>query len=65
MCAHSQREAVARGYCAMQFNLVVSTNEAAVNLWQKTASALWSSASISPDTLDLGCLRNAQETETC
>ena len=35
MCAHSQREAVARGYCAMQFNLVVSTNEAAVHLWQK------------------------------
>ena len=35
MCEHSQREAVARGYCAMQFNLVVSTNEAAVHLWQK------------------------------
>lgn len=35
MCVHSQREAVARGYCAMQFNLVVSVNEAAVKLWQK------------------------------
>lgn len=35
MCAHSQREAVARGYCAMQFNSVVSTNKAAVTLWQK------------------------------
>ena len=35
MCEHSQREALARGYRAMQFNLVVSTNRAAVRLWQK------------------------------
>lgn len=34
MCEHSQREAVARGYRAMQFNLVVSTNKGAVRLWQ-------------------------------
>lgn len=34
MCEHSQREAASRGYRAMQFNLVVSTNEAAVRLWK-------------------------------
>lgn len=34
LCEHSQREAVARGFRAMQFNLVVSTNERAVRLWQ-------------------------------
>jgi L-amino acid N-acyltransferase YncA len=35
MCEHSQREAVSRGYRAMQYNLVVSTNEGAVRLWEK------------------------------
>ncbi len=35
MCEHSQREAIALGYRAMQYNLVVSTNEAAVHLWKK------------------------------
>lgn len=35
MCAHSQQEALAQGFRAMQFNLVVSTNETAVRLWQK------------------------------
>jgi RimJ/RimL family protein N-acetyltransferase len=35
MCAHSQREALSRGFRAMQFNLVVSTNEGAVRLWKK------------------------------
>ncbi|MEO8103145.1 MAG: N-acetyltransferase [Betaproteobacteria bacterium] len=35
MCAHSQREAVSMGFLAMQFNLVVSTNERAVRLWKK------------------------------
>ena len=35
MCEHSQQEAIARGFEAMQFNFVVSTNEAAVGLWQK------------------------------
>ena len=35
MCEHSQAEAVARGYRAMQYNLVVSTNDSAVHLWQK------------------------------
>jgi RimJ/RimL family protein N-acetyltransferase len=35
MCEHSQREAVVLGFRAMQFNLVVSTNERAVRLWQR------------------------------
>jgi ribosomal protein S18 acetylase RimI-like enzyme len=35
MCEHSQREAMSMGFLAMQFNLVVSTNERAVRLWQK------------------------------
>ena len=35
MCEHSQREALAQGFRAMQFNLVVATNETAVRLWQR------------------------------
>lgn len=35
MCEHSQDEARARGYRAMQYNLVVTTNDVAVRLWQK------------------------------
>jgi L-amino acid N-acyltransferase YncA len=35
MCEHSQQEALQRGFRAMQFNLVVSTNSGAVRLWQK------------------------------
>lgn len=35
MCEHSQDEARRRGFRAMQFNLVVSTNESAFRLWQK------------------------------
>jgi ribosomal protein S18 acetylase RimI-like enzyme len=35
MCGHSQQEAVSRGFLAMQFNLVVSTNDKAVRLWKK------------------------------
>jgi ribosomal protein S18 acetylase RimI-like enzyme len=35
MCKHSQQEAAARGFRAMQYNLVVSTNEVAVRLWKK------------------------------
>ena len=35
MCEHSQREAVSMGFLAMQFNLVVATNERAVRLWKK------------------------------
>lgn len=35
LCEHSQEEAKRRGFLAMQFNMVVSTNEGAVRLWQK------------------------------
>ncbi len=35
MCKHSQQEAVALGFRAMQYNLVVSTNERAVRLWKR------------------------------
>jgi hypothetical protein len=35
MCEHSQSEAIRMGFRAMQFNIVVATNEAAVRLWQK------------------------------
>lgn len=34
MCAHALDHAKARGYLAMQFNFVVSTNTRAVALWQ-------------------------------
>lgn len=34
MCAHSLERAKERGFRAMQFNFVVSTNERAVRLWQ-------------------------------
>jgi len=33
MCAHSLEHGRARGYRAMQFNLVISTNVPAVHLW--------------------------------
>ncbi len=35
LCEHSLETAKTLGFQAMQFNLVVSTNEAAVNLWKK------------------------------
>lgn len=35
MCEHSQHEAATRGYRAMQYNLVVTTNQVAVQLWKK------------------------------
>jgi RimJ/RimL family protein N-acetyltransferase len=35
MCVHSQGEAVARGFRAMQFNFVVSTNHTAIRLWKR------------------------------
>jgi ribosomal protein S18 acetylase RimI-like enzyme len=34
MCAHSLEHARERGFRAMQFNFVISTNERAVRLWQ-------------------------------
>ena len=35
MCEHSMATARAAGFTAMQFNLVVASNEVAVRLWQK------------------------------
>jgi ribosomal protein S18 acetylase RimI-like enzyme len=35
LCEHSQQAAVKRGFRAMQYNLVVSTNTGAVRLWKK------------------------------
>lgn len=40
MCEHSQAEAVKLGYRAMQYNLVVKTNEASVYLWKKMGFAI-------------------------
>ncbi|MBX8532590.1 GNAT family N-acetyltransferase [Pseudomonas cichorii] len=39
MCEHSQQLARESGFLAMQFNSVVSTNEAAVALWSKLGFA--------------------------
>lgn len=35
LCKHSQVEAVNMGFRAMQYNLVVATNEGAIRLWKK------------------------------
>ena len=35
MCEHSQQVAANLGFRAMQYNLVVSTNEGAIRLWKK------------------------------
>ena len=40
MCEHSQATAVAMGFRAMQFNIVVTTNERAVRLWLKLGFAV-------------------------
>ena len=40
MCDWSQTEARRLGYLAMQYNLVVSTNEVAVALWQRHGFAI-------------------------
>jgi ribosomal protein S18 acetylase RimI-like enzyme len=40
MCAHSLDHARARGFRAMQYNIVVSTNERAVRLWQAMGFAI-------------------------
>lgn len=40
MCQHSQSEARIQGYMAMQYNLVISTNEVAVHLWQSQGFTL-------------------------
>ncbi|PZU10190.1 GNAT family N-acetyltransferase [Sphingomonas sp.] len=40
MCGHSIDHARARGYRAMQFNFVVSTNVRAIRLWQRMGFAV-------------------------
>jgi L-amino acid N-acyltransferase YncA len=40
MCEHSMDQARARGFRAMQFNFVVSSNERAVRLWQSLGFAI-------------------------
>jgi ribosomal protein S18 acetylase RimI-like enzyme len=40
MCQHSLARAKERGFRAMQFNFVVSTNERAVKLWQSLGFAI-------------------------
>jgi RimJ/RimL family protein N-acetyltransferase len=40
MCEHSQHEAVKLGFRAMQYNLVVATNESAIRVWQKHGFAI-------------------------
>ena len=40
MCLHSFEEAGRQGYRGMQYNLVVTTNHAAVHLWQKMGMAI-------------------------
>lgn len=40
LCEHSQAQARELGFRAMQFNLVVATNEGAVRLWQKLGFAI-------------------------
>jgi ribosomal protein S18 acetylase RimI-like enzyme len=35
LCEHSQKVAIELGYKAMQFNFVISTNQAAIRLWSK------------------------------
>ena len=40
LCTHSLQRARERGFLHMQFNFVVSTNEAAVSLWKKMGFAV-------------------------
>ena len=40
MCRHSQHEAVARGFRAMQYNLVVASNTAAIRVWRRESFAV-------------------------
>ena len=54
MCAHSLAEARRAGYRAMQFNLVVSTNAAAVHLWKKMGFAIIGTIPEAFRHLDLG-----------
>ena len=54
MGEHSLREAAARGYRAMQFNYVVSTNIAAIALWTKLGFSVIGRSPLSFDHPALG-----------
>ncbi|MFL6199249.1 MAG: GNAT family N-acetyltransferase [Thermoanaerobaculia bacterium] len=41
LCEHSMEEARRQGFLAMQFNMVVSTNERAVALWQRMGFSIF------------------------
>ncbi len=47
LCQHSQQIAVQLGFSAMQYNLVVASNEVAVHVWQKNGMEI------------IGTIRNA------
>ncbi|TVP57131.1 MAG: GNAT family N-acetyltransferase [Halomonadaceae bacterium] len=40
LCQHSQEQALALGFRAMQYNLVVATNTAAIRVWQREGFAV-------------------------
>jgi ribosomal protein S18 acetylase RimI-like enzyme len=40
MCVHSQAQALAMGFRAMQFNFVVATNTRAIRLWERLGFAV-------------------------
>ena len=46
MCVHSLERARGRGFTAMQFNFVISSNERAVRLWQDCGFAIVAAASV-------------------
>ena len=49
MCLHSQSEALAYGYTAMQFNLVLASNAGALRLWHRMG---FETVGIIPDAFD-------------
>jgi ribosomal protein S18 acetylase RimI-like enzyme len=56
MCAHSLERARAKGFRAMQFNFVVSTNERAVRLWQGLGFEIVGTLPCAFDHPKLGCV---------
>lgn len=40
LCRHSQQQAVSLGFLAMQYNLVVATNKAAIRVWERQGFAV-------------------------
>lgn len=54
MCAHSLDRAAARGFRAMQFNFVVSSNHRAVRLWEAMGFGVVGRLPLAFDHPDLG-----------